>query len=269
MIEEVPVPHGRLTVETTGGAHAGTVALVHAGVADRASWDGVVPALAARYRVVRHDMRGFGDSRPPSAPYDDAEDLAAVLTAVGVERAAVVGNSYGGRVALEFALRHPARVSALGLLAAPLPDHDWSAAMRDYAEAEEAALERGDLDLAVSLNLDMWVRGPRREWDDRLRAHAHAVRGPMRTALSHQHLTDRFGTSELAELLGGLGESRVPTLIAHGGADLDDFRVQAARLTAAIPDSRALVLPDAGHLLPLEQPAATAEALLALLAARG
>lgn len=267
MIEDVRVPHGRLTVETTGGGGAGTVALVHAGVADRRSWDGVVPALAERYRVIRHDMRGFGDSPPPTAPYSDAEDLTAVLDAVGVARAAVVGNSYGGRVALEFAGLHRERTAALALLAAPLPGHDWSPATRAYAEAEETALERGDLDQALSLNLDMWVRGPLRSWDAVLRGHAATVREAMRTALAHQHLTDRFGRSALPELLDGLGAWELPTLVAHAAFDLPDFRTVAERLAATIPGASPHAVADAGHLIPLEQPAATAELLLPFLRA--
>ncbi|RMI38284.1 alpha/beta fold hydrolase [Streptomyces triticirhizae] len=269
VVEEVPVPHGRLTVETTGGPGAGTVALVHAGVADRRSWDGVVPALAERYRVVRHDLRGFGDSPPPSAPYSDAEDLLAVLEAVGAERAFLVGNSYGGRVALEATGLRPGRVAGLALLAAPLPDHDWSEGVAAYADAEEAALERGDVDLAVSLNLDMWVRGPVRSWDTGLRAHAAAVREAVRVSLVNQHLTERHGVSALPELLDGLGGWDVPTLVAYGEADVPDFRAVAERLAGAIPGARPRALAGVGHLIPVEQPAATAALLLDFLKGLG
>ena len=72
-------------------------------------------ALSAEHRVVRPDLRGFGESPLPGGPFSHVEDVRALLDHLGVERAAVVGNSFGGRVALDFALAHPERVRrALG-----------------------------------------------------------------------------------------------------------------------------------------------------------
>ncbi|MDT0266850.1 alpha/beta hydrolase [Streptomyces sp. DSM 44915] len=266
MIRQIEVPQGQLAVETTGDDAAPPVVLLHSGVADRRMWDGVVPALAERYRVVRHDMTGFGESTPPTGPYRNTDDLLAVLDAVGAPRAAVIGSSFGGLVSLAFAVERPERVAALGLLAAPLPDHDWSAAMAEYAAAEEAALARADLDAAVSSNLDMWVRGPARSWDETLRRHAATVREAMRVALANQQLTETHERGDLPDVDAALAGLGVPTLVAVGEDDLPDFHTIADRLARSIRGAAGPHrLPAVGHLIPVEQPAVTAELLRTFL----
>ncbi|MFJ8489720.1 alpha/beta fold hydrolase [Streptomyces sp. NPDC094038] len=72
------------------------VVLVHAGVADHHMWDAVVPALAARHTavpVVRYDLRGFGESAPPTGPFDETDDLLRLLDRLGLERVRLVGAS--------------------------------------------------------------------------------------------------------------------------------------------------------------------------------
>ena len=76
------------------------------------------PALAHTFRVIRPDLRGFGETPMPPGAYADADDVDALLDSLGVTDAAVVGSSFGGRVAMELATLHPARVSSLVLLCA-------------------------------------------------------------------------------------------------------------------------------------------------------
>src|SRR6185436_20976380 len=72
------------------------VLLVHAGVTDRRMWDPVLPALSHAFRVIRADLRGYGQTPLPGGEYADADDLDALLDALGVVDAAVVGSSMGG-----------------------------------------------------------------------------------------------------------------------------------------------------------------------------
>ncbi len=86
----------------------------------RWGWEPVVEPLAARYRVITFDNRGYGDSDAPPGPYTAAQlagDTLAVLDAAGVDRAHVVGASLGGAVAQELALRHGGRIEKLVLMA--------------------------------------------------------------------------------------------------------------------------------------------------------
>src|SRR5688500_13479244 len=120
----------RLVYETAGAGPP--VVLIHGFTLDHRMWDDQMPAFAERHRVVRYDLRGFGASAPfvPDEPYTHADDLRALMTHLGIGRAAVVGLSMGGWAALEFVLTYPESVSALVLV---------DSALRGYQYAPSAA----------------------------------------------------------------------------------------------------------------------------------
>ncbi|HSC51120.1 MAG TPA: alpha/beta hydrolase, partial [Gaiellaceae bacterium] len=99
------------------------VALLHEGICDSRMWDDQWEAWSRSFRLLRLDFRGFGRSPLGSEPYSHARDVLGVLEQHGIERAALVGVSLGGRVALEVALARPELVSALVLVAPGLPGH--------------------------------------------------------------------------------------------------------------------------------------------------
>jgi pimeloyl-ACP methyl ester carboxylesterase len=136
------------------------VVLLHEAVTDSRMWDDQLGLLSARHLVVRYDMRGYGRSPLPGGPYSHVDDLRALFDAIEIGRATLVGASLGGRVALEFALTDPERVRALLLAPAALGGHEWSQEVKESWRAEDAALEAGDLDGAVEINLRQWVDGP-------------------------------------------------------------------------------------------------------------
>ena len=239
------------------------VVLVHAGVADHHRWDAVAPALAARHTVVRYDLRGFGESAPPTGPFDETDDLLRLLDHLGLERVRLVGASWGGRVAVEFALAHPDRVHCLALLAPPWPGYEWSAELVAYDEAETAALAGGDVDAAVRVSLDMWLRGPARGWQDVPAGLADGLRGPLRTSLVNQEVVDRHSRGTTA---GDITAVSVPTLVGIGGLDTADFRDIARRYAAGIPDAALVEFAAAGHLVALDAPAELTAALGPFLA---
>src|SRR3954471_20601853 len=88
---------------------------------------------------------GFGDSPMADRPYGDAGDVMDLLDHLGIERAALVGASHGGQVALEIAATRPDAVTARVLLCSALPGHEPGAALRSFAEQEEALFDAGDL----------------------------------------------------------------------------------------------------------------------------
>lgn len=239
------------------------VVLVHAGIADHRMWDAVVPALADRHTVIRYDLRGFGESAPPTGPFSEADDLRRLLDHLGHERVRLVGASWGGRVAVDFTLAHPARVHSLAVFAPPWPGYHWSADMIAYDEAETAAMKAGDLDAALRIDLGMWLRGPAREWEDVPAGLLERLSGPLRTSLANQAVVDEYsrgpGTGDVAAV-------RVPTLVGVGGLDLADFQDIARRYAARIPGAALVEFPTAGHLIALEAPAELAAELVPFLA---
>jgi 3-oxoadipate enol-lactonase len=237
-----------LHYDVTGSGPA--VCLLHSGVTDSRAWDRQVARLAPSYTVVRFDIRGFGGSPLRSGPLSHLEDLRELLDELGVEATTLVGNSFGGRIALEFALEHPARVTKLVLVAAALRDYGWSDEMLNFAEAEEEAMDRGDVDAAVELNLEMWALPHVRE----------QVRPMARTALEVQQAAYESDSPPEPEppldpaALSRLGELRVPTLVVVGDRDIGDFQDLAELFAREIPGARLEVVEGAGHLPSLERP---------------
>jgi 3-oxoadipate enol-lactonase len=248
------------------------VVLIHEGIADSRMWDSVVPRLAERHRVIRYDLPGFGGSPlVGGAEISFVRDLEAVLDAFDVESAALVGGSLGGRVALEFALERPSRVTALVLVAPGLRGHEWSSFVRQASDEEEEAFERGDYARAAEAMVRVWVAGPRRSVDDVDPATVSLVREMMvrnyelfAAAIAEGGEPDEVDVPDppASERLGDVG---VPTLLLVGDADVPDMLQIADRLEAGIPGARKVVWADVAHVPPLERPAEFAELVLDFL----
>ncbi|MFD6160553.1 alpha/beta fold hydrolase [Nocardia sp. NPDC060256] len=232
--------------------------LLHAGVCDRRMWDPQWTALIdAGYRVVRCDFRGFGQAPVPPDVFNDAEDVLALLDLLGLEQAALVASSYGGKVALEIAARWPQRATALALLCTGVPDHDPGPDLRAFDTREEALLEAGDVAAAVELNVTTWL-GP--DADAKTREAVHQM---QRRAFELQlAAADAQGRNNVAFDLSAIS---APVLAISGEHDLPDFRQIAARLPRLLADARHLEPAGAGHLPNLERPDETTAALVAFL----
>jgi 3-oxoadipate enol-lactonase len=94
------------------------VLLIHAGIADSRMWEPQAEAFDKRFDMVRPDLRGFGDTALPPAPYSGIADLVGLLDHLQIDRAHVIGCSMGGTLAIDLALEHPKRVERLVLVAA-------------------------------------------------------------------------------------------------------------------------------------------------------
>jgi pimeloyl-ACP methyl ester carboxylesterase len=218
--------------------------LVHAGVCDRRMWDGIFEDLARDHRVLRVDMRGFGETPEATEPHILGDDLHDALDAAGIDRAIVVGNSFGGRSSLELAVLHPERVSALLLLATGIPDHDWSEQVRRFGAEEERLIEAGDIDGAVALNVEMWSRGP---YGDRV---AEMQRRAF-DLMSDDYVDPTGLDPPLSDQVGAIG---CPTLIVSGEEDVPDFAEIADMLASRIPGAQRRSVARAGHLISMDRP---------------
>jgi 3-oxoadipate enol-lactonase len=246
------------------------VVLLHAGVSDSRLWESQLSSFAAAHKVLRVDLPGFGNSPLETNPVSFRGAVRDAMDAGGIERAALVGVSLGGNTALELALESPERVSALVLVGAGLPDHDWSEAVTSFFAAEEEALERGDLDAAVDANLRIWVAGPRRMMDEIDPAVRELVGEMQKQAFRQQlgHDDVRMLRLEPPES-ERLGEVTVPTLVVTGDEDVADIHRIADRLAAGIPGAERATIADAAHLPNLERPAEFNRIVLDFLARHG
>ncbi len=224
------------------------VVFVHGGGVDGRMWHPLAERIDG-LRLHMPDLRGHGSTPLPPGEYSHAEDLLRVLDDLRIKRATLVGASFGGWVALQLATLAPERVSALALLAGTLADsEEWSAEFDAFAAQEDALLEAGDIEGAVALGVRTWVRDP---------AIAELVAEMSRTAFEHQVGVD----APLREEPVDLGAIAVPTLAVSGGLDFPDFARFADQIAAEVPDAERATVEDAGHLIALERPDATAEIL--------
>jgi len=223
------------------------VLLLHAGIADRRMWARQVEALeAAGHRVLAPDLPGFGAAplAPPTVDY--------VAFAAGQldGPAAVVGCSFGGRIALELAVARPELVERLVLVGAGLGAWDWSdAAQAGFAEEEEA-IESGDLAAAAAQQARMWLAADAapavRELTEAMTLRSYEQQLPVEGQVKASWPEPAAETR--------LGEIGAPTLVVVGSEDLGDIHAIAARLADGIPGARSETIDGAGHLPSLERP---------------
>lgn len=245
-----------------------TVLLLHAGVADRRMWaPQLAPLEGAGHRVLAPDLRGFGECPFETGPFSNVGDVARLLDGP----AAVVGNSLGGRVAMELALERPEFVERLVLIAPGMPGWTWSEHVRSGWAEEEAAFERGDLEGAAEASLRLWIDGPNRPPE----AVDAGLRAAVREMILRSYELEQEAPEDRGEELPGpdvearLGEIRCPTLVLVGEEDVPDMQAIAAHVAGSIGGARLVTLPGAAHLPSLEQPDETNALLLPFLATDG
>lgn len=243
-----------LYVEQAGAGSP--VVLLHEGIGDSRMWEPQWASYAERFHVVRFDMRGFGQSPPAVGSFSLSGDLVELLDSLALGPAALIGMSLGGSVAMETTIARPDLVSRLVLVGSGLRGFEMNDETKAGWDEEEAALERGDDDEAVEINLRMWVDGPSRspeEVDPGLR---RKVGEMQRRAIDIWREAGEEGNHEaLVEDWGErLGEISVPTLILVGELDRPEMREIAERLEAEIPDSRRHVIAGTAHVPNMERP---------------
>ncbi|HEY7282767.1 MAG TPA: alpha/beta hydrolase [Actinomycetota bacterium] len=250
---------GRLWIESRGDGE--TVLLLHSGLVDSRMFDAQMASLVdAGFRAVRFDFRGFGRSERPESPYSDPDDTVAVLDALDVERAALVGSSKGGAVALGVATDRPERVFALVLAGSGIPGYpDWSPRMRAIWDDVDAAVKAGDLDRAHELDMSPWVLTLGEPSDDLIRAighdNAHVLTIP-----------EELETWPTEPLEPRLPEIAVPTLVVVGDRDIPEMLAIADLLADRIPGAAGpVVIGGADHLVPTRRPTQFDRAMLEFL----
>ncbi|MFJ1751708.1 alpha/beta fold hydrolase [Kitasatospora sp. NPDC088134] len=251
--ELVELGDGRIWLADSGGDGPPLV-LLHPGVGDSRIWDGALPALLDRFRVIRYDVRGYGRSPRPAGPYAMLADLRAVLDRLGLRRVHLAGCSMGGGTALGLAVESPERVASLVLLCPGVPGWPWPPDPAGDAEYERLAAA-GDVAGLTEFGLRAWATS----------GHDGAARAQLRSAAAAWPVEDvhlRPDPPVFDRLSPGLG---VPVRVLVGELDLP-AAVDCAAATAARLGCEPTRLPGVDHLLPLRAPAETVAAVLAVAA---
>jgi pimeloyl-ACP methyl ester carboxylesterase len=228
-----------------------------------AMWFRVLPALEARYRVIRYDARGIGRSDVPEGPYTierAAADAVAILDAAGVDQAHVFGCSLGGIVAQEVALSHTGRVRSLMLFCThaageaavwPAPEVMQMLAERTSLAPEDAI--RASIPVAYAATTDPALI----EEDIK-------VRLEIRTSNEGytNQLTGGIGYPGTAPRLANI---KVPTLVFTGDADKLVPPANTDILADGIPGAKKVILRGGGHVIFTDQPAAFTATMIEFL----
>jgi pimeloyl-ACP methyl ester carboxylesterase len=239
--------------------------LVHGFPFDHRLWAAQTEALSASHRVIAPDLRGFGGSvvTPGTVTMErHADDLAALLEVLDERRPVVLaGFSMGGYVAFAFRRRHAARLAGL-VLCDTRSIADDTAGARNRHDLAARVLEQG-----AGVVADAML--PRLLAPDTPRRHpevAAAARAMMESTAPEGIAAALRGMAGRPDVTPELGAIAVPTLVVCGEHDALSTPDEMVGMSASIPGARFLTVPDAGHLAPLENPAAVTAALAAFLA---
>lgn len=274
----VAVPGGRLFVVDEGDPAAPAILLLHAGIVDLRAWDALAPRLVqGGYRTVRFDARGYGRTETEDVEYSNRADAIAVLDALGIGRAALVGNSRGGQVAFDTAIEYPGRIVAVVGVGAGLGGFEGDVTPEEMATFErmeglEEALETAEgearqqlLEDLLDLDTRTWVDGPGQP-EDRVPA---AIRDAVRRMNAEHGAPGRIQGRPVPltpRANERLTELRCPVLAVAGGLDVSDVAATAHHLAGAAPRARAVILPGVAHLIGMEAPERLADLILEFLA---
>ena len=239
-VTHVDVPGGRLRVADDGTGPP--IVLLHAGVADLRAWDAMVaPLVAAGYRAVRPDTRGYGASTTEDVAFSLEADVIAVFDALGITRAALVGNSRGGMTAFDTAIAFPDRVVAVVGVGAGLGGFDGGGTPEEMAINQEYekvdAADPFDADALTEFEAGVWLDGPGQpsgRVDAALRAAFIEMARPLNEpgrVRGQRIALDLPANDRLSEL-------RCPVLAIAGALDFSEVTATAERLASAAPDAR-------------------------------
>lgn len=240
------------------------VVLLHGFPFAKELWNELIPTLARRHRVVSLDLRGMGRSSVSPGPYLMemlAGDVAAVLDALSIPRAAIVGHSLGGYVALAFARMYVERVGALALVCSKLSADTAERARWRYDLADRAQRE-ASISPIVDAMLPTQIFAENKEKAEQIAVRAREIAAPNTPdglAEMLRGMAVRDDASDIAPELG------MPVLLVagrHDGGSTVDENDEAARI---FPDGRLVVCEESAHLPMLEEPEALLAALVGLL----
>jgi len=251
-----------LNVELSGTGRP--LLLLHGFTGSAATWAGLAARLAPHHRLVAVDLIGHGRTAAPDDPARYhmercVADLLALLDALSIARADVLGYSMGGRVALQLAAAAPDRVGAL-VVESGSPGLSDPAERQARAAADDALAEAIERD-GLAAFVDRWERLPLFASQLALPAELRERQRAQRMRSSPCGLANSLrgmGTGRQSSLWDRLSELSMPALLIAGALD-QKYCAIARQMAAAMPSARLAIVPGAGHAIHFERPAEFAE----------
>jgi len=273
--DQLEVPAGDMTLSTYVLGEGPPIVMLHGLGGTKISMLPLVPALAPYHRLVIPDLPGHGESDKPVSteytPRSYARTIRKLMDALDVPRAIVIGNSLGGRVALEMAIRSPDRIRALGLLAPAVPGFrvryilGFTRVIPTEVGAVPFPMRERWMKAAVRRLLGDPSKMPESGYDTAAEEFIRIYRTPQARMAFFDSLRHIL-TESPKPFWAHMRRVRVPVQIVWGTSDrLVPVRL-APKLAAELPDARLLILPRVGHVPQFEATAQTTEALTTFIA---
>lgn len=250
--------------DVTGPVDAPVVVLIHGlGLTRDSTWRDITPLLAQEFRVLRYDLCGHGETALPQGRVDLTRlsaQVIALMDALEVERAALVGFSLGGMINRRCAIDHPDRVSALAILNAP---HDRGEQQQRIVEEQARAAAAGGPAANIEGALARWfTEGFRRD-------HADVVTQIRDIVLANDPVNYSAHRQVLAEgvreLISPLIPIRHPTLVVTCAQDIGSTPAMAKAIAREITGAETIIVPELQHMGLIEAPGLFADLLLDFL----
>jgi pimeloyl-ACP methyl ester carboxylesterase len=230
--------------------------MIHAGVADSRQWNNEFPAFSQKYRVVRYDMRGYGNSEPVEGDFNHLHDLVSLLDHLALhEPMILMGCSMGGGIAMDFALEHPSRIKALIMVGSAPGGLELDVPTPAKFEEAEKIFESGDLDRLAEIETQIWFDGTDRTPEQVDPAMRRLLYEMDRKALAHEakKLGKRLPNIETRGV-DRLSELRIPVLVIVGAHDTPYILAAADTMAEKLPSAQKVTILDAAHLPNMDHP---------------
>lgn len=251
----VLVDGGKLFYELAGTGK--NIVLLHDGMVNREIWDEQFPLLAKTYRVVRYDRRGYGKSSDPEVKYSHIEDLNQLFIKLKIDKAIIFGMSSGGRLAIDFTLTYPEKVTGLVLVGAVVSGFGYTSHMDNRGGHFNPQKYSDPAEVHEYFIMD----DPYEIYSENSLAKEKVMK--LLPNLARQNVVPTQPAGKVA--VRSLSEIKVPTLILAGEYDIPDVHAHAGVINAGIANSKREIIPRSGHLIPIEQPALFNEAIMNFL----
>jgi pimeloyl-ACP methyl ester carboxylesterase len=256
----------KLYYETAG--EGDTLVLGHAGFVDSRMWDAQWDAFAQKYHVIRFDMLGYGTSDPATGPRSRRADLLQLLNHLHVTRAILLGCSLSGETMLDFALEHPAMVSALITVSSIPSGFQLQGDPPPYLFEMITAMQQKKLAYASELQIRLWVDGPLRQ-PEQIDPSVRRRAGEMNAIPVER---DTWSIADLRPLdplappaISRLDTIHIPTLITAGALDNPEILRAADVMVDAITGAEKYIFAASAHIPNMEQPGEFTQVVLSFL----
>jgi 3-oxoadipate enol-lactonase len=251
--------------ELHGPEDADTLVLSNGVLMSTASWAFQTPVLSRHYRLLLYDCRGMWQSDHPPGPYSmelHADDLAALMDALGIERAHIGGISYGAEISMVFALKYPKRTRSL-ILSSAVSQVD--PLLGGWMESWIGAAQLMDPEMFFRVTYPLnFAEG----WIALNEATLDTARERYKL-LDYKALLELLQSFSRLDLTADLHGIAVPTLVIVGECDILKPRKYAEIIACEIPDAEFAVIPHAGHAVLWERPGLFNSLILGFLAKQG